>query len=60
MKVLLEPSVWLTDDDDGDPPRTHVEANAHEFNTMSEAMTALAEARKYRPFVDAQILDDFV
>ena len=57
MKVLLEPSVWLTEGE-GDPPRTFKKEDAHDFKTLSDAMIALAEARRYRPFVDARIEDD--
>ena len=57
MIVELEDGVWLTDDDHGDPPRTWVEANAAEFDTMEEAVKALAAAREYRPFVNAQIVE---
>ena len=54
MKVLLETGVWLTEGE-GDPPRTLKKENAHDFKTLSDALIALAEARRYRPFVDAQI-----
>jgi len=57
MKVLLEDGVWLSGGE-GDPPRTLVEENAKEFVTLKEALTALAEARKLRPFKNAQIQDE--
>ena len=59
MKVLLEEGVWLTAGD-GDPPRTLVESNAKDFSSAQEAYKALAEARKYRPFPNAVIEDDFI
>ena len=59
MKVMLEKGVWLTDGE-GDPPRTTVEENAIEFNTMARALSALKLARKYRPFQLAVIQEDFV
>ena len=59
MKVLLENGVWLTDGV-GDPPRTEVEKNAKDFNDVAAAMKALAEARKYRPFENAEFVEDFI
>ena len=59
MKVELEPGVWLADGD-GDPPRTLVERNAKEFPTEHAAYAALNEARVYRAFPDAMIVDDFI
>ncbi len=56
MKVKLENGVWLTDGQ-GDPPRTLVEGSAKEFATMSEAIAALKEAREFRPFKKAQIIE---
>lgn len=58
MKVLLEEGVWLTDDDEGDPPRTLVEENAKEYASLEDATKALAKAREYRPFKNAEIQDD--
>lgn len=57
MKVLLEDGLWLGDGQ-GDPPRTLVEKNAKEFITTTEALEALKEARKLRPFKNAQIVED--
>ena len=57
MKVELEPGVWLADGE-GDPPRTLMQENAKEFETMGEAIKAIAEARKYRPFPMAVIVRD--
>ena len=57
MKVLLEDGVWLSDGE-GDPPRTLVEENAKEFVTFEGAFIALAEARKLRPFKNAQIQEE--
>lgn len=59
MKVQLENGVWLTGGQ-GDPPRTLVEENAKEFETMEDALDALKEARKLRSFENALIIDDFV
>jgi hypothetical protein len=58
MKVQLEEGVWLADGE-GDPPRTLVKDNAKEFESMSEAVQALCNAREYRQFKDAQIQDEF-
>lgn len=57
MIVELEKGVWLADGE-GDPPRTLVKENAKEFD-MDEALKALAEARKFRPFKKAEIIDEF-
>ena len=59
MKVLLEPGVWLAEGD-GDPPRTLIEENAREFDTQKEALAALSDARKYRPFKNAMTVEDFL
>ena len=59
MKVLLEKDVWLASGD-GDPPRTLKEKNAKEFDSMEDALLALKEARKLRPFKNAQIVDGFL
>ena len=60
MKIMLEKGVWLASGDDGDPPRTTVEENALEFETMAEARVALTFARKYRPFKMAVIQEDLI
>lgn len=57
MKVLLEDGVWLTDGE-GDPPRTLVEENAEDFSSMEKALKALENARKSRPFKNAEIIDN--
>lgn len=59
MIVLLEKGVWLTDGE-GDPARTLLEEYATDFETFEKANKALSEARKYRPFPNAEIQDDFV
>jgi hypothetical protein len=56
MKVELEPGVWLAEGE-GDPPRTLDEENAKKFNSLKDAVRALAEARKYRKFDKAVISD---
>lgn len=63
MKVLLEPGVWLLGWPavcEGDPPRTLNEAEAYEYDNIEQAQKALKEARVYRPFENAQIVDGFV
>ena len=63
MRVLLEKGVWLLGWPEvcqGDPPRTLKEENAYEFDTMEQAKQALDEARVYRPFESAEIIDDFI
>ena len=55
MKVLLEKGVWVANWE-GDPGRTIVEENAQEFNTMRKALNALKRARRYRPFINAEIV----
>ncbi len=59
MKVQLEPGVWLTEGD-GDPPRTTVEANATEFTTQAQALKAIQEAREYRKFPRAVVVEDWM
>lgn len=53
--VLLEPGVWLAEGD-GDPSRTTSQGWAREFKTRGRAERAIAEARQYRPFADAQVV----
>ncbi len=60
MKVELEKGVWLTDSGNGDPPQTLDEDLATNYKIMREALDALEEARIYRPFKNAVILDDFL
>lgn len=57
MKVLLETGVWLADGD-GDPARTLVEENAREFDSTIKAYKALKDARKYRPFPNAELTEE--
>lgn len=57
VKVKLEKGVWL-DTGDGDPSRTLVEENAYDFENMDAALEALADARTYRPFPNAEIVED--
>ena len=57
MKVQLEPGVWIANGR-GDPPRTLIEENAREFNSKEEAFFALARAREFRPFENAEIQED--
>lgn len=52
--VRLEEGVWLADVD-GDPGRTLVEANAIRYDNLEDAVRALADARKFRPFKTATI-----
>lgn len=59
MIVELENGCWLADGV-GDPARTVVKENAKDFSTQDEALKALAEARKFRPFENAVIEDDFL
>ena len=59
MKVLLEKNCWLADWE-GDPGRTVLESNAKDFPDMEIATKALEKARKYRPFKNAQIQEDFI
>jgi hypothetical protein len=54
--VQLEPGVWLANWC-GDPGRTCVEAGALRLRSLASAERELAGARKYRPFVDAQIVE---
>lgn len=60
MKLLLEKDIWLSEGE-GAPLRTTIkEENAKEFDTAIEALYALKEARKYKPFENAQIQEDFL
>ena len=52
--VELEKGVWL-DTGDGDPSRTCVKDNAYRFTTCNQAERFLADARKFRPFKNAEI-----
>ena len=59
MKILLEPGVWLAEGEDEDgPPRSLEEANAREFASLHEAMIALVDARRFKPFKNAQIVEE--
>lgn len=53
--VKLEAGVWVAPWD-GDPGRTLVRGNAEQFRDRNGAAKALASARQYRPFVNAEIL----
>ena len=59
MKVQLETGVWLAYGT-GDPPRTLIERDAKEFDTEEEALVALSKARKFRPFKNAVLQEDFM
>ena len=52
--VELEPGVWIEGVYD---PRTVVERNAKVFRYRGEAVIALQEARRYRPFLGAKIME---
>lgn len=54
--VQLEHGCWIADWD-GDPGRTLRIENASRFDTISDATKALMEARKFRPFSFAIIVD---
>lgn len=53
--VILEPGVFLSDGE-GDPPRVTDLKNAKIFGSMKEAIVGLGKARKFRPFLKAEIL----
>jgi len=59
MIVELETGCWLADGE-GDPPRTLVKKYAKYFSTQKEALKALEEARKHRPFNKAVVEDEFL
>lgn len=59
IRVRLQPGCWLTDGE-GDPSRTVVKANATVFKDTITAFVALSDARRYHPFKDAEIEEDFV
>ena len=54
--VRLEVGVWLAEGA-GDPSRTTLEPNAKLFNKFTEAKAALKQARVYRPFINARIIE---
>lgn len=54
--VELEDGVWLANWE-GDPGRTLRRDNAKQFDTKKKAQNALKRARKFRSFLDAQILN---
>lgn len=65
MKIQLEKGIWLRDKffygiELTDPPRTMIEKDAKEFETMEDALIALEKAREFKPFEDAEIQDDFL
>lgn len=51
--VILEPGVFLADGE-GDPPRVCDIRNAKVFPSLKAATSALADARKFRPFECAE------
>ena len=57
FKVQLEKGVWLADKE-GDHPRTRREAFAKEFKSLGEAFQALADAREFRPFRNAEVVEE--
>ena len=57
--IELEKGVWLSSVE-GDPGRTLDINNAKKFKKMADALKALNEARKYRPFLKASISSDFL
>ncbi len=59
MKVLLEQGVWIADVE-GDQGITLEEDHAQEFYSAQEAYKALAEARKYEPFINAELQEDLI
>lgn len=52
--VELEPGVWLTEGE-GDPPRTLDVQFAASWRSLMEAERHLVVARRFRPFLNAQI-----
>ena len=58
MTVELEPGVWISDGE-GDPPRTLDESKAKWFLSAEDARKALTEARKYKPFIGAIIVEEW-
>ncbi len=63
MKVLLEENAWLLGWPEacyGNPPITANEEDAYEFDNMQHTKKALKEARVYKPYENAQIVDDFI
>lgn len=56
MIVELEGGVWLSSGN-GDPPRTLIEKNALDFKFIANARIALSNARKYKRFKDAKIVN---
>lgn len=59
MKILLEPGLWLGNGEE-DPVLTSTEDDAKEFTNIKEAHEALSKAREYRPFLNAEIVEDFL
>jgi len=55
MKIELENGIWLARD--GYPTRTLDEGKAKNYKTLELAWWALAEAREYRPFKHARIVE---
>ena len=55
--VELQPGCWIAAWE-GDPGRTLVLSSAQRFESEHLASIALADARQYRPFINARILED--
>ena len=63
MKVELEPGLWLSNWPsicNGCTQCTIKEESAYNFDSMHHAKQAIKEARIYRPYPNARIVDDFV
>ena len=56
--VELEEGVWL-DTGDGDPSRTLRQEKAARFDTTTDAVKAVMAARKFRPFKEATIHNEW-
>ena len=54
--VELDRNVWIADIQ-GDPGRTLRQEDAQHFRTLAKAKKALREARNYRPFKAAEIIE---
>ena len=53
--VALEHGVWLNNIMQGDPGQSLHYASAQRYKTMADAERALRNARKHRPFKQAEI-----
>ncbi len=54
--VELEAGVWYAEWEGG-PGRTLKKRSARRFDSKKDARTAIVEARKYRPFEGAKVVD---